>query len=319
MIYFLHVEAFLLFFILGIFFYVMKKNKNSYESFFAKDVLEKIRVKQKGFSPKTRNYFLLLSLVFVIISLGRPVSDNGEVQIKENHLNMIVGVDISKSMFIEDIYPDRFEFAKQKFNILLKSLENVRISIIGFNNLAYLVSPFSEDYDSLDFLVKNIDTTNMHFSGTDFMSLLKATVNLYDYDKKKTLLIFTDGGEQNDFRKEIKYAKEHDIVIFVYAIGSDAGGVIKTKDMIEHDKDGNIIVLKINENIKKLAKQSGGSYMKFSLKKNDIVALSDKIKSKSIGDKGSVILDKTELFYYPLVVALLLFFMANFSFRHKSR
>ena len=135
------------------------------------------------------------------------------------------------------------------------------------------------------------------------------------FSSKKAFLIFTDGGDQSDFSKEIAYAKEHKIVVFVYAIGSDKGGVIKTKNGALKDKNGNIVVVRINKNIKKLALQTGGAYMRATLSSKDISMLSNAIKSrfKAKGSEINSIKDKSELFYYPLSLAILLFFMANFS------
>ncbi len=68
-------------------------------------------------------------------------------------------MDISNSMFANDIYPNRFEFAKRKFEELLGVLKSARVGILGFAQRAFLVAPLSEDYNSLRFLVKNMDAT----------------------------------------------------------------------------------------------------------------------------------------------------------------
>jgi len=320
MIYFLHVKAFFLLTAFVPLLYILIKTKNNYCGPFSKDILDKLRVKSGGLSQKSRNIILLFSLVFVIIALARPVINGHEIKVGSKHFNLVVGIDISKSMFVKDIYPNRLEFAKKKLYILLEELKNIRVSIIGFNTFSYLVAPFSEDYNSLNFLVKNINTHGTKHKGTNFMSLLRATVDLYNNKKQKELLIFTDGGDKNDFKEEIKYAKKHNITVFVYAIGSDEGNILKINKKPMIDKNGNIMVFSINEKIKNLADKSGGKYMKYTLSKTDITNLSYVIKSqfKAIGDKDSFLMGKKELFYYPLVMAIFLFFMANFSLRRKK-
>jgi Ca-activated chloride channel family protein len=265
MIYFLHVELLWALILLLPLFYFLKYNKKSYESLFAKEVLEKIRVKNRGFNKRVRNALLIFSAFFMIIALARPVIDKGDIKVKSSFINVIVGLDISNSMFVSDVYPNRFELAKKKFYEFLKDMKNARVGVIGFSSQSFLVAPLSEDYHSLEFLVKNLSTASMSLRGTSFMSALDAANDLYQTNEKKAFLIFTDGGDQSDFSKEIAYAKEHNIVVFVYAIGSDKGGVIKTKNGALKDKNGNIVVVKINEDIKKLALQSGGAYMRSSL------------------------------------------------------
>ena len=135
------------------------------------------------------------------------------------------------------------------------------------------------------------------------------------------MILFTDGGDKDDLSKEIKYAKQNNISVFVYAIATKKGGVIKTKDGVLKDKDGNLVVTKINENIKKLALNSGGAYLPFSLKNNDIKALSDAIKSKFKAQKvkDEEILDNFELFFIPLALAILFFFISIFSLPRRIK
>ena len=321
MIYFIHTELLWALVLLLPLFYFLRYSKKSYESLFSKDVLQKIRVKNRGFSKRVRNILLILASFLIIIALARPVIDKGEIKVKSSFINVIAGLDISNSMFVNDVYPSRFALAKKKFNLFLKDMKNARVGVLGFSSQSFLVAPLSEDYHSLNFLVKNLNVSSMSLRGTDFMSALEAANDLYETNQKKAFLIFTDGGDQNDFSKEIAYAKEHKIVVFVYALGTNKGGVIKTKNGPLMDKNGNIVIVKINENIKKLALQTGGAYMRSTLSQNDMSMLSNAIKSrfKAKGSQINTIKDKKELFYYPLLLAIALFFMANFSLDWRKR
>ena len=147
------------------------------------------------------------------------------------------------------------------------------------------------------------------------MSALESANNLFEDNDKKTLVLFTDGGDKKDFSKEIAYAKEHNITVFVYAVATSKGGVIKTKNGVLKDKQGNIVVVKRNDAIKELALKTGGAYMVYSLKNSDMKELakliSSKYKAKIEGE--TTIKIRQELFYYPLAVAIMLLFMALFS------
>ncbi|NOX16085.1 MAG: VWA domain-containing protein, partial [Epsilonproteobacteria bacterium] len=220
MISFVHSELLWLLVLLLPMFYFLKYNKKSYEAIFSKDVLAKIRVKNRGFSKRVRNFLLISSVFFMIIALARPIIDKGEIKVKSSFINVVVGLDISNSMFVDDVYPNRFELAKKKFFLFLKDMKNARVGVIGFSSQSFLVAPLSEDYHSLDFLVKNLSTASISLHGTDFMSALEAANDLYQTKEKKAFLIFTDGGDQSDFSKEIAYAKAHNIVVFVYTIGT---------------------------------------------------------------------------------------------------
>jgi Ca-activated chloride channel family protein len=300
---------------------LLKRHQDSLSTHFDKAILKKMYY-HKGTTPLwVRHALFIAALAFAIIALARPIIDHGEVKVKSSDIDIIVGFDISHSMFADDIYPDRFSFAKRKFDTFLKDMKQARIGVIGFSSRAFLVSPLTRDFNSLKFLVKNMKFDYMSLKGTDIMSALEVTNNLLEKSQKKALLLFTDGGDKRDYTKEIAYAKEHHITLFIYAIGTDKGGVIKTQQGVLKDKNGDIVVVKRNDAIKALALESGGSYLRGSLAKNDIKALADSITKqfKNSEKKEHTIRDTKELFVYPLGLAMLLFLLSFSSLPQRRK
>jgi Ca-activated chloride channel family protein len=295
--------------------YFLKSKKSDLESVFSKNVLKKVKLKSNTLSKKMRNILLFISMIFMIMALARPQIDNGEIKVKSSFINVVTAIDMSKSMFANDVYPNRFDFAKKKFFDSLDYFKNTKIALIGFSSQTFLISPLTQDFHSLKFLGQNLNLDYLNLKGTDVMATLESANNLFGEEEKKILLMFTDGSDQKEFSKEIAYCKEHNIVVYIYNIGTDKGGIIKTKNGVLKDKNSNIVVVKRTDNIKKLALQSGGAYMKYSLANDDIKLLADTIQNsyKAKNEENSTIKDKKEMFYYPLILALLLFFMALFS------
>lgn len=313
MIYFKHSEVlYLLLLLLPALFLLMQKTQ-SVLGVFSKEVFDAIKIKNGGFSKKTRSVLLLLSLVFLILSLARPIKDNGVIKIHSSFIDMVVALDISKSMQAQDIYPNRFRFAQNKFFTLLSDVKNVRIGVVGFSSQPFLISPLTSDFNSLKFLVKNMNFKYLNIKGTNILQTLKASNELLKNAHDKIVLLFTDGGDSRSFTDAINYAKTHKITVYIYNIGTKKGGIIK-------DDNSNVVLVKLNEHIKNLAIKSGGAYLKSTLSKNDIKLLSSDIRAKFDAKEGKSdeIRDVKELFYYPLMVGVLLFFMAVFSlFRRR--
>ena len=301
--------------------YFIKSKKGDLESIFSKEVLKRVRLKNNSLSKKWRNILLILSMALAIIALARPQIDNGEIKVKSSFINIVTAIDMSKSMFANDVYPSRFEFAKKKFFDSLEYFKNTKIALIGFSSQTFLISPLTQDFHSLKFLGKNLNLDYLSLKGTDIMTTLTSANNLFGEEKRKILLIFTDGGDQKEFSKEIEYCKSNNIAVYIYNIGTDKGGVIKDKGSILKDKNGDIVVVKRTDNIKKLALETGGAYMKYSLDNNDVKLLADTIQSryKATNEESSTIKDRKELFYYPLSLAILLLFMALFSMPKDMR
>ncbi len=312
---FLHIEAFFLFIIPLILLILVKTKKVDFEKFFKKDILVKMQKGSSGLSKKVRAYLLIASLSFLIIAIARPVINNGEIKVKSEFIDLVTAFDISKSMLATDIYPNRLEFSKDKFFEFLDYFKKGRVGVIGFSSRAFLISPLTSDYTTLKYLVKNMSLDYVSLKGTNLLEPLIITNKLLKNSKQKALLIFSDGGDKSDFSKEIEYAKEHNIKVFVYAVATNKGSVIKDKNGVLKDKNGNIVITRLNEKIKDLALKSGGAYMQYSLRKDDMKILAKEIEKKlkvnRVNEK--IIKDIKELFYYPLLISIILFFIANFS------
>lgn len=310
----------LLIFILPLFYFI-KNRKDGLDNIFQKDVISKVRVSNNSISKKVKSILLILSLTFMVIALARPVINNGEITVKSSFINMIVGIDMSKSMFANDIYPNRFQFAKMKFNNMLPLVNNMKIALLGFSSQTFLISPLTEDFHSLQYLSDNLSLENLSLKGTSIITTLKSANDMFGDEKKKIVLLFTDGGDSKNFQKEIEYAKNHNIVVYIYNIGTDKGGIIKEKNGVLKDKKGDIVVVKLNKDIKKLAIETGGGYMEYSLNKDDIKLLINSIKNKfkAKEESSSTIEDKQEIFWLFLSLSLLLFLISIFSIPKRER
>lgn len=287
---------------------------------FAPELYAKMVTPGSGLSRRTRRALLLLSMALGLVALARPVVDKGVIHVKERSADLMVAFDISRSMFADDIYPNRFEFAKRKFFELLDHFREVRVGVVGFSSRAFLIAPLTKDYASLKYLVKHMNLDYVSLRGTDMMAPLEVTDNLLKEKKQKALLLFTDGGDAESFEKEIAFAKSRGIKVFVYAVATPKGGVMKTDRGVVRDEKGEVVVTRLNPAVAKLAEATGGVYMTYSLGSEDMKRLAKEIERrlKPAETKEETIHDRRELFYYPLAAALLLF-LASFSSLPRKR
>lgn len=303
---------------LTILFALLLTQKEAQLHFFSDEVISKLRVSANILTLKARNALFFLMGFFIILALAHPVINEGEVEVKAKSADIMIAMDISDSMLAEDVYPNRLKFAKQKAMELLKIAPNERIGVIAFAKNSYLVSPLSFDHSAVGFLLRQLDTSSITEKGTDFLSLLEVVNN--SQEAKKYLLILSDGGDESDFSKELAYAKEKNIVVFVLGIGSLNGAPIKREDgnFIKHK--GEIIISKLNENIADLATKSGGVYIESVKSDDDIKAMLEEIER--LGKEKELKSEKVQryipLFYYPLGIALLLLLIATSSMTKRQ-
>ena len=305
---FKHIEVLWLLLITLPLFYLALKLSSPLDRVFSKEILAKISPNRGALTQKVRAVLLVMALFFAILALSRPQLNKGDIKVKTQSKSLVTAIDISKSMFLTDLYPNRFEFAKAKFKKLLDNLKETKVALLGFSDRAFLIAPLTNDYASLKYLANHLRADYLNLKGTSILEALHSANDLMKDKKKKALLIFSDGGDKKDFSEEIKYAKEHNIKVFIYATATKKGALIK-------DNNGNMVNLKLNPYFKNLALKTGGSYMEYSLNSSDMKELANIIESKLSSDKEmqEVIKNRVELFYYPLILSLILLFIALFS------
>ena len=318
---FLHLEYIYLMLIpLLVLIFLISTNKSTLDRYYSKEVLKRLKISDGSIGQKGRNIFLFLTLILMIIALARPVIPKGEVNVKSSTTDILLAIDVSKSMLADDMYPNRLEFAKKRAIEFMRSFKSARFGVVAFSSVGFLVSPLSEDIPTVEYLVKNLNTDSLNQKGTDLMTPLQLANKFLKNEKEKVLVIFSDGGDSRDFSKEISYAKEHDIKVYIYAVGTKRGSTIKENGVVLTDKKGDIVITRLNVAIKELALKSGGAYIVGDYTGKSIKALEKAIKQKiyETNKREKKIKTYKELFYYPLWVALV-FMLFGFSSMPRKR
>lgn len=260
--------------------------------------------------------FYLLSFSFLILALARPIYFSKQNSINSLDIEFVVALDLSKSMQAQDIKPNRFEFAKQKIQQLVKHLSGEKISLLGFSNQSFMIIPSTNNYEIIKFLSSNINIENININGTNFLSVLKATNEILNHRVKKALLILSDGADFENFDEEIRFAKQNNISVYIYSIASKNGSPIEHKNELVKDKNGNIVISKANENIKKLSIATAAIYQEYSLKNDDLEDILSHIK-KSFDTRLNIddLENKKEFFYVFLVFSIIFLIFARFNIK----
>lgn len=304
--------------LLILFYFIMTGTKESL-SMFEQDVLDKLRSENKSLSRAARNTLFLMAFIFMIFALAQPVIKEGEITVEAKSADILIGIDISDSMKAEDRYPNRLDFAKNKAIDLIKQAAHNRIGVLAFAKHDYIVSPLSFDHSSVAFLLSKVKTGNITEKGTHLDSMIGSAISMLEHAAQKNLLLFTDGGDSEDFENEIALAKENGLRLFIIGIGSEKGSPVRSSDggFVKHN--GDILISKLNPQIKSLATQTGGVYIESVLGDGDIKAMLKEIENMT--EKSTLKEEKIpqyiQLFYYPLAVATLFLFLAFSSFPQR--
>ena len=309
-----HNTFFLLVLPLILFIYLLFNKQNSFQNYFSKEVLEKITISNSYMNKNVKNTLLVFSLILFIIAAARPVMDKKEHKVKEELIPIIIAIDVSKSMLANDIYPNRLALAKQKLLKILQTSKQSAVGVVLFAKSAFVLSPITQDFTSLAFLVNNLDNGLNFDNGSNVLAMLEASNDLLENYNSKNIILLSDGGNKEKYEKEIEFAIENKMKVYAIGIALDKQTPIPTKDGYMTDKNGKIVTVGLNKNISSLGLKSDGGYIDFSLNSSDIEAILNDINSNAKKEhmNSTKIKTYTELFYYPLGLALFLLFL-NFS------
>jgi len=210
--------------------------------------------------------FFLIALLGLLISLARPQITNEQVEQWSEGIDIMLTIDISESMRIEDFRPNRLEAAKDVANNFVSGRFQDRIGLVIFSGEAYSRSPLTTDYDLLHSYIDEISFELIENSGTAIgSSLAVATNRLRESDSKSKVLILLSDGDNTagniDPITAAKLAAAYNIKIYTIAIGRE-GKVPFGKDFFGQTR---YVENTLDEtNLREIAKIGNGKFYRVS-------------------------------------------------------
>jgi Ca-activated chloride channel family protein len=227
----------------------------------------------KGYSPKRYKLkFILILLGFsaAVIALAGLRYPAGSTTIKRNGIDVMIALDVSKSMLAQDIQPNRLERAKQLIGRLIDLLPNDRIGIVVFAGKAYLQMPLTGDHAAAKMFLSSASPDMIPTQGTVIGDALKMCYAAFNTKEKKykSILLISDGEDHDE--NAVKIARElagEGIMVNTVGIGSVDGTTITDAATGEAKKDaaGELVITKLNEAmLKNIAVEGNGLYQLFT-------------------------------------------------------
>lgn len=222
-------------------------------------------------------FFGLLLVAF----LGPSYGDSRR-EVKSVGKDIMICVDLSKSMDAFDVQPSRLEKIKFEMKRIVEAFNSDRIGIIIFSSEAFMQCPLTYDQNALNLFIETMNTSLVPSSGTDFAPPLRMALNkLEDQEgpstaqKSKVIILISDG---EDFGEEtsdiVQSIEDGDIKLFTLGIGTEAGSPIGTQRGYKTDRFGKTVVSKINPaSLKSLADRTGGQYFEITDTRNEVSKL----------------------------------------------
>ena len=234
----------------------------------------------KNYSPPKftlKFVLILMALALGILALANLRSPEGMQKVNRNGIDIMIALDVSKSMLAQDVKPTRLDRAKQTISKLIDKLGDDRIGIVVFAGRAYLQMPLTGDHAAAKMYLSSASTDVVPTQGTvisDALKLCAASFNTKE-KKYKTVILISDGEDHDEGALQIAGQMANDgIVINTLGVGSPQGTTIIDETTNEPKKDnaGNTVITRLNEEeLMKIAEKGNGTYQLFT-NTDDIVS-----------------------------------------------
>jgi Ca-activated chloride channel family protein len=208
------------------------------------------------------------AMVVLVFSLARPQGDAGVETKTAKGRNVMIALDLSRSMRVTDVNPDRLGQGKILIYEILAALKNDRVGLVGFAGTPYLFAPLTIDLGALHETVEQIDEQWVTTGGSDISSAIKlATETLKETGQKNNLLILISDGEKHDGDLDmiVAEAESAGVKIFTIGVGTEDGGFVPHKDYSDGflvDESGSKVLSRLQADVlRKLATSTGSQYV----------------------------------------------------------
>lgn len=272
---------------------------------------------------------LLVALACIVLSLARPRWGFQWRDVKRRGVDIIVALDVSRSMMAADISPNRLQRAQREIIDLLRLLKGDRIGLVAFAGSAFLQCPLTVDYGAAELFLGEMGPDMFSQQGTSLGDAIRVALKALeqgspDDTHARAIILITDGEDQgSDPLGAAEEAAKKGVPIFAIGLGAPEGAPIPEEGGgFKKDNAGRVVVSKLDESLlKDIAAKTGGLYVRSTTGDADWNAIySERLAPKASAD-GTTTREREffERFQWPLALALLLLLWEARPRRRKEK
>lgn len=224
----------------------------------------------------------LAALTMLVIAMANPRAGSTLQSVQREGIDVFLVLDVSRSMWAEDVRPNRMERARQLAQKLIYERRGDRIGLILFAGYPYLQMPLTTDYAAARSFVQIASPQLDITQGTSVAEAIDLVAEISRHNEQasqRAVVVITDGENHEDRApRAAALAKESGITTYVVGIGTEAGAPIPLRDnsrrtQFQLDKQGQLVQSKMNVSLMQaLADEGGGTFYKANAQQDLVVA-----------------------------------------------
>ncbi len=170
----------------------------------------------------------LAALTCVVVALARPQWDPRPHDIEHRGRDLVIALDVSRSMLAADIFPSRLEMARIAIHEALPALSGQRVALVTFAGSASVRVPLTLDHGFVRYMLERADPSDMDVGSTSLQAALEKVANTVLTDAtggRRDLIVFTDGEDHlSDTEKTAEALARCDARVLIVGLGDPVRG-----------------------------------------------------------------------------------------------
>jgi len=209
--------------------------------------------------------WLCAGLILTVVALARPQWGHIDEPVFDQAREILIALDLSRSMLTPDVTPSRLERSKLLIQSLLDSLAGERVGLVVFSGTAFLQAPMSADYEILREFLPALGPDFLPEGGTNYGSMIATAASAFGDGSgaDRYLIVLSDGGANDeDWRSQLPALAKKGIRVLGLGVGTAKGGFIPDgSGGFMKDEDGAVVLAKLeSDTLRELADKTGGVY-----------------------------------------------------------
>jgi Ca-activated chloride channel family protein len=286
-----------------------------------------------AYAPQRRHLkfgLFTAALVFLIAAIANPRFGYSSQKITRQSVDVYLTIDVSRSMWAQDLSPNRMERARQFALTTLNSLRGERVGVITFAGEAYMQIPLTTDYAATEIQIRNASPAVEATQGTAIEAAIELVLRSQAQEKRpqpKAIIILTDGENHEETAVDkAKFARDNGINTIVVTFGTEAGAPIPlnsdTYTGFLLDKSGAVVQSKLNKALmQKIADAGNGAWLDFQTlgAQGVLDGLKSQLTKIDSAEYERYSFDDYDTYFYVLALVALVLLAAEFLIPYAKR
>ena len=259
------------------------------------------------------------ALALAIVALARPQWGESLQTVEREGVQIIIALDVSRSMLAEDVKPSRLVRAKLEIADLMQRLQGDEVGLVLFSGAAFLQFPLTFDYLSAKNFIENANTEMITRQGTNIAQAIEVSGRSFSEEliSQKVILIITDGENQDgDAIEAAREARDDGTLIYTIGVGTADGEPIPLRSprgrLIEYvqDRQGNMVFSRLDENmLRSVAEAGGGKFIRLEGSTNAVSQFTEELAALEKASVGSEVeatkIERFQIFAFASILLLI--------------